>query len=105
LPSDEAIIEALTGPDRPWDDIHHRSYLLPELRRIEVGEFVLTITGDRYCPINPLDMHKIYIEGNMETIAETIPIGISRILGIVENVFVRENCSPEEFHIYTDLFK
>jgi hypothetical protein len=35
LPYDEAIIEALTGPDRPWDDLHHRSYFLPELRRIE----------------------------------------------------------------------
>jgi hypothetical protein len=35
LPSDEAIIEALTGPDRPWDNLHHRSYFLPELRRME----------------------------------------------------------------------
>jgi hypothetical protein len=35
LPYDEAIIEALIGPDRPWDDLHHRSYFLPELRRIE----------------------------------------------------------------------
>jgi hypothetical protein len=31
LPSDEAIIEAMTGPDKPWDDLHHRSYFLPEL--------------------------------------------------------------------------
>jgi hypothetical protein len=23
LPSDEAIIEAMTSPDKPWDDIHH----------------------------------------------------------------------------------
>jgi hypothetical protein len=32
LPSDEVIIEAMTSPDRPWDDLHHRSYFLPELR-------------------------------------------------------------------------
>jgi hypothetical protein len=32
LPSDEAIIEEMTSPDRPWDDLHHRSYFLPELR-------------------------------------------------------------------------
>jgi hypothetical protein len=32
LPSDEEIIEAMTSPDRPLDDIHHRSYFLPELR-------------------------------------------------------------------------
>ena len=31
LPSDEAIIEAMTGPDKPWKYIHHRSYFLPEL--------------------------------------------------------------------------
>jgi hypothetical protein len=32
LPSDEAVIEAMTSLDRPWDDLHHRSYFLPELR-------------------------------------------------------------------------
>jgi hypothetical protein len=51
FPSDEAIIEAFTSPDRPWDDLHHRSYFLPELIIIQVGEFVLTMTRDRYCPI------------------------------------------------------
>jgi hypothetical protein len=40
--------------DRPWDDLHHRSYFLLELRRIEVGEFTLTMTGDKACPINTL---------------------------------------------------
>jgi hypothetical protein len=31
LPSDEAILEAMYCPNRPWDDMHHRSYFLPEL--------------------------------------------------------------------------
>jgi hypothetical protein len=31
FPSDEAIIEAMTSPDKPWEDLHHRSYFLPEL--------------------------------------------------------------------------
>jgi hypothetical protein len=31
LPSDEAIIEAMTSPDKPWEDLHHRSYFLLEL--------------------------------------------------------------------------
>jgi hypothetical protein len=35
LPSDEAVIEAMTSLDKPWEDIHHRSYFLPELSRIE----------------------------------------------------------------------
>jgi hypothetical protein len=105
LPSEEVIIEAMTSPDRPWDDLHHRSYFLPELRRIEVGEFTLTMTGDRSCPINPLATHVVYAEGNMETIAEMISIDISRTHGVVENVLVGVDCSPEEIHIYTDLFK
>jgi hypothetical protein len=104
-PTDEAILEALTSSDRPWDDLHHRSYLLSDLGRIEVGEFVLTMTRDRSCPINPLNTHIVYTEGNMETIAKTIPIDISRTPGVVDNVFIRVDCSLEEIQIYTDLFK
>jgi hypothetical protein len=105
LPYDKAIIEALTGLDRPWDDLHHKYYFLPELRRIEAGEFMLIMTRDRSCPINPLAKHIVYAEGNMETIAETIPIDISRTPGVVENVFVGADCSPEGIRIYIDLFK
>jgi hypothetical protein len=31
LPSDEAVIEAMTSLDKPWEDLHHRSYFLPAL--------------------------------------------------------------------------
>jgi hypothetical protein len=63
------------------------------------------MTGDRACPINPLSMHVVYTEGYMETIAKTIPIDISITRGIMENIFVGADCSPEEIRIYTDLFK
>ena len=76
LPSDEAVIEAMTSPDKPWEDLHHRSYFLPDLSQIEAREFTVTITGDQTCSINLLATHEIYAEGNMETIAETIPINI-----------------------------
>jgi hypothetical protein len=105
FPLDEVIIEALTGPDIPWDDLHYISYFLLELRRIEASEFVLTMTGDRSCPINPLDTNTVYTEDNMESITETIPIDISRTPSIAENVFVGANFSLEENEIYTDLFK
>jgi hypothetical protein len=105
LPSDEAVIKAMTGPDRPWDDLHHRSYFLLDLSRIEPGEFTITMMGEHPCPINLLATQDIYVEGNMATIAEMIPINISRTPGIVENVFVGADCSPQEIHIYTDLFK
>jgi hypothetical protein len=54
---------------------------------------------------NPLAMHKIYAEGNMVNIAEMIPIDISKTPGIIENVFIGEDCSPEDIKVYTELFK
>jgi hypothetical protein len=63
------------------------------------------MTGDQPCPINLLATKEIYAEGNMATIAETIPINISRNPDIMENVFVGADCSLEEIQIYTDLFK
>jgi hypothetical protein len=96
LPSDEAVIEAMTSPDKPWEDLHHRSYFLPKLSRIKAGEFTVTMTGDRSCHTNPLATHKIYPEGNMATIVEMIPINISRTPGVIDNIFVREYISPKE---------
>jgi hypothetical protein len=52
-----------------------------------------------------LTTHIVYAEGNMETITTMIPIDISRIPGIMENIFFGADCSPEESRIYTDLFK
>jgi hypothetical protein len=63
------------------------------------------MNGDKDCPINPLATHVVYTEGNMETIVETIPIDISRILGVMENIFFGADFSPEEIQIYMDLFK
>ena len=105
FPLDEAIIEAMTSLDKPWDDLHHIYYFLPELRRIEAGEFTLTMTGDKACPINPLATYTVYAKGNMENISQTIPIDISRTPGIMENVFFGAAYSPEAIRIYTDLFK
>ena len=31
FPSDEAIIEAMSRIEPPWEELHHRSYFLPEL--------------------------------------------------------------------------
>ena len=34
FPSDEVIIEAMLGVKPPWEELHHRSYILPKLERI-----------------------------------------------------------------------
>jgi hypothetical protein len=31
LPFDEVVIEAMTSSNKPWEDLHHRSYFLPDL--------------------------------------------------------------------------
>jgi hypothetical protein len=60
-PSDEEVIEAMTSPNKPWEHLHHRSYFLPMLSRIKVGEFTVTMTGDRSCHTHPLATHKIML--------------------------------------------
>ena len=54
FPSDEAILESMSGRDKICEDTHHRSYFLPELSRIENQEFHVRLDEDVYLPINPL---------------------------------------------------
>ena len=35
FPSNKAIIEAMSGDEPPWEELHHRSYFLPKLERLE----------------------------------------------------------------------
>jgi hypothetical protein len=72
FPSDEAIIEAMNSFDKPWDDMHHCSYFLPELERIEQDDFRYTLSEIVGHTIVPLDTHAIYAEGNMASISPTI---------------------------------
>ena len=69
LPSDEAILEAMSGRGKIYEDLHHRSYFLPELSRIENQEFCLILLEDVDTPINPLPREGIFSEGNMENIS------------------------------------
>jgi hypothetical protein len=105
FPSDEAILEAMNGSDRPWDDMHHRSYFLPSLERIEQDDFQSTLSEIVGHAIVPLDMRDIYAEGNMVSISPTVSIDISRTPSKIENVNIGADCSPEEIMIYTELFK
>jgi hypothetical protein len=92
MPSDEAILEAMTGLERPWDDFHHRSYFLPKIDRIERGEFHVHMNDYVDKTMNPLVKHGVYAEGNMENILETIPINISNDPNVIENVFIGAEC-------------
>ena len=76
LPSDEVILEAMCGWDKIYEDLHHRSYFLPELSRIENQEFQVRLIDDVDTPINPLPREGMFAEGNMVIISATIPINI-----------------------------
>ena len=53
LPSDEAILEAMSGNGKICEDLHHHSYFIPELSKIENQEFRLRLSEDVDTPINP----------------------------------------------------
>jgi hypothetical protein len=105
LPSNEFIIEAINGSEKPWDDMHHRSYFLLDLARIEQDDFRSTLSEIVSHAIVPLDTHDIYAEGNMASISPTVMIDISLTIGKIENVYISADCSQEEILIYTELFK
>jgi hypothetical protein len=72
FPSDEAIIEEMIGSKRPWEDMHHRSYFLPEISHVESGEFWVYMSRNVDQSMNPLEKHGVYAKGNMDNILETI---------------------------------
>ena len=104
LPSEEAILEAMMGIDRPWEDLHHRSYFLPPLQEVE-SRFSELYSSDVCTLSNPLVLAHVRAEGNMSMISKTTPINISRDPNTIENLFIGIECSPEEIQIYTDLFR
>jgi hypothetical protein len=95
FPSDKSIIEAMNGFEKPWDDMHHRSYFLPELERIKQYDFQSTLSEIVDHTVVPLDTHDIYDEGNMESIYPTIRVDISHTPGKIENVNIGADCLLE----------
>jgi hypothetical protein len=85
FPSYEAILEAMIGHDKPWEELHHRSYFLLELERIERDDFRSTMRKIFGHTVVLLDKNDIYVQGNMENISPTIAINISQTPGKVEN--------------------
>ena len=105
FPSDEVIIEAMSGVEPPWEELHHRSYFLPELDRLEHEDFRAVLSQRVGSPMVPLSSPGQMADGNMANISSTIPINISRNPGTIENVYIGAECSHAEILEYTELFK
>jgi hypothetical protein len=104
LPLDESILEAMSIPDRTWDNMHRRSYFLSELVRIENDEFRSTQSEMVSHTMVPLYTHGVYAEGKMEKNYPILAIEISQTPGKIENIYIGADCSPGEIHIYIDIF-
>jgi hypothetical protein len=104
FPSDESIMEMLSIDDLPWDDNHHRSSFLPPLEEVQDIQSVFPpdVTNASQSPILTQDT---FSEGNMGNISTTITIDISVKEGVVENINLGANCTPDEVVSYTALFK
>ena len=80
FPSDEAIIEAMSRVEPPWEELHHRSYFLPELDHLECEDSRVVLSQRVGSPVVPLSSPGPMADGNMANISSTIPINISREL-------------------------
>ena len=54
LPSNEAILEAMIGPKNIFEDLHHKSFFLLELSKIENSEFHARLAEGVDLSVNPL---------------------------------------------------
>jgi hypothetical protein len=105
FPSDESIMEMLSIDDVPWDDSHHRSSFLPPLEEIQEDIHSVFPPDVVDFPQSPILTQDTLSEGNLGNISSTIIIDISIKEGVMENINLSANCSPEEVVSYTTLFK
>jgi hypothetical protein len=85
--------------------LHHRSYFLHGLNRIENGEFKSVVVGSVDGVVDPLARNGVYAKGNMDNISEMISVNISKNPEIVKNIFIGPKCSLDKITQYTTLFK
>jgi len=98
-------MEILSFEDVPWDDNHHHSYFIPSLD--EIKKDIHSIFPDDVVDStqSPILTQNNISKGNLGNISSMISIEISIKEGIVENVHLDANCSPEEVEYYTTFFK
>ena len=89
----------------PWEELHHRSYFLPELDCLEQEDFREVLSERIGSPMVPLSSPILMADGNMENISPMIPINISHDPGRIENVYIGAECSHAEIQEYTSYLK
>ena len=72
FPMDEATLEAMSGVEPPWGELHHRSYFLHKLDRIECDENRTILSEKVGSLMVPLSSLSQIAEGNMDKLSPTI---------------------------------
>ena len=78
----------MSGVEPPWEELHHRSYFLPALDRLEHEDYREILSQKVGIHVVPLSSPGPMADGNMENISSMIPINISRNPGMIENVYI-----------------
>ena len=94
LLSDEVILEVMTLGERPWEDNHHRSSVLPPLDD-EDPPLTSMATKDGSTR-SPSTSYGISTEGNFSNISKTITIDISVKTSIVEAITIGAKSTQQE---------
>ena len=104
FPSDESILETMSGIEQPWEELHHRSYFLPNIDHLECDDFREILSEKIGSLMVPLSSPGQMAEGNMPNLSPMIPINICHDLGKIENVYIGAGCSLDEIKEHTELF-
>jgi hypothetical protein len=102
LLSDESILEDMMLSERPWEDNHHRSSILPPFNE-EVTPLASEATDDGPTH-SPSTSYGIAMKGNLSNISKTITIDISVKPKVVQSITIGEKCTQEEITLYKALF-
>lgn len=105
LPSDKSVMEAMSVDDLAWKYGHHQSSFFPDIQNMEDCLPSMVPTDVTSSSQTPILTHHVLSEGNMGKIKATRPIDISVKPGIVKNIHIGQNYSPEEVTTYIALFK
>ena len=85
--------------------MHHQSYFLSDLERVDHDEFRITLSESVGYIVLPLGTRGIYVEGNMVNLSPMILINIYWIPGKIDHAYIDANFSLDEIKRYTDIFK
>jgi hypothetical protein len=93
---DEMIMEIMSVEETPWDDGHDCSILFLESNTIKSYQQISNPSSVINIPPVSKPTPDVLYEGNLGNISPTVPLDISIILGIMENVHIGSSCYPNE---------